>query len=82
MSTTEPQPPQPRTIHWVDVRDHLPADDRVVLLYSNDGNGPTASEPPVWPGWRDDGESCWYWANGGLAETITHWAEMPEPPKP
>lgn len=91
MSTATVQPIRAVVTHWVDVRDHLPADDRLVLLHcptpetgpqdcQNDGM--RNEDLRVWPGWYDMNEDCWHWASGDLAEPVTHWAEMPEPPKP
>ena len=59
---------------WISVEDRLPDDNIAVLVYM-----PGVSEP-VWMGIHFDG----MWASfdgGGLGADVTHWAELPEPPK-
>lgn len=67
-----PKPPQPRIIHWIDVRDHLP-DDEITVLVSFDGG-------EVSLGWHEAG----VWRECACAcqlETVTHWMDLPEPPE-
>jgi hypothetical protein len=71
MSHTAPTPPQPRQLFWIDVRDHMPDDETTVLVAMPDGEITTA--------WHAD--DCWREAaSATLIKTVTHWADLPEPP--
>lgn len=75
MSTQpKPSPPQPRTCHWIDVRDHMPDDWITVLI---------AAGCTVVTAWRDDGR---WWKLGNRepcrVRGVTHWMDLPEPPTP
>jgi hypothetical protein len=65
------QPPQPRTIHWIDVRDHLPDDEISVLVSDKDGE--------IWYAWHEN--NAWFDATAGRLVHITHWADLPLPPE-
>ena len=57
---------------WNEVKTHMPDGDTTVLVFNKDSN------EPVWFGYFDG----LYWRDvyGGLLDTPTHWAEMPEGP--
>lgn len=65
-------PPQPVTIHWIDVRDHLPDDETTVLVADRNGE--------VWQAWHEG--HAWLEMTAGRLVGITHWADLPEPPTP
>lgn len=61
---------------WACVNEELPDDEMTVLVFH-----PTLNEP-VWFGYYNQGS--WYTPDGMQLppNTVTHWAEMPEGPKP
>lgn len=63
------------TTFWIDVEDHLPGPDQVVLLAIAD------KIEPVWMGFRDDTDDCWRLVDACPVEHVTHWADLPQPPK-
>lgn len=65
-------PPQPTTLHWIDVRDHLPDDEITVLVFGRDEAMTHAYlVGELWRNAETDEVMC---------QNITHWAELPEPP--
>jgi hypothetical protein len=68
---SNPTPPQPVTIYWIDVRDHLPDDEITVLVSSGDQD--------IDVGYHLAGE--WYRTYGQLLGDVAYWADLPEPPK-
>lgn len=75
-----PTPIQGRRIFWVDVQDHLPGDDRCVLIHAPSLD---SREFPVFMGWFDPTEDGWRTMEAMPidAGAVTHWAELPEPPE-
>jgi len=66
-------PPQPVQLFWIDVKDHLPDDEMTVLFHSADGE--------TFVGFRESGE--WFDATSAIHPVafVTHWADLPTPPK-
>ena len=62
-------------INWISVKDELPDEELTVLIATTD------PEQPVFVGYLDQG--IWRWDAFPLSNgQITHWSELPEPPKP
>lgn len=59
-----------RVLVWKAVKDEVPDSDATVLIACD-------TDEPVWLGYHD-GET-WRTVDGA-ATTVTHWAELPEPP--
>lgn len=59
------------TISWIATADRLPDADLKVLVFDGE---------LVELGWYEDEGQWRYCESGGLAEGVTHWAEMPEGP--
>jgi hypothetical protein len=66
---------------WVDVKDRLPDDNRKVNVYfkhvDNILIGRYYNVEVCWKVFYSDGEKF----NGKYCELITHWRELPQPPK-
>ena len=59
---------------WISVKDKLPDDDTIVLVYA-----PQSGEPAR-PGYHHGDE--WRWETSDCIEyDVTHWMPMPEPPE-
>jgi hypothetical protein len=64
-------PPQPRLMHWIDVRDHLPdAEITVLVAHGDEGISMAFRDQHVWS--NVDG------TNTILG--VTHWMDLPESP--
>lgn len=64
---------KPATIHWVAITEKMPESGQCVLLYSKDGGvaeGAYLSAKGHFEQWR---WNC-------IQKSVTHWAELPEPP--
>ena len=63
----------PCVIHWVAITEKMPESGQCVLLYSKDGGvaeGAYLSTKGHFEQWR---WNC-------IQKSVTHWAELPEPP--
>ena len=64
---------KPAVIHWVAITEKMPESGQCVLLYSKDGGvaeGAYLSAKGHFEQWR---WNC-------IQKSVTHWAELPEPP--
>lgn len=61
-------------IDWTPVEESLPDTDATVLVHIRDNDW------PVWLGWWSSDTKLWRTVEGAVARTVTHWAEMPDPP--
>jgi len=61
---------------WIDVKAELPDADTIVLAF----NPSQDMAEPVWLGYYDDEVNQWRTPEGSII-TVTHWQELPEPPK-
>lgn len=64
---------KPAVIHWVAIAEKMPESGQCVLLYSKDGGvaeGAYLSAKGHFEQWR---WNC-------IQKSVTHWAELPEPP--
>ena len=60
---------------WHSVLRRMPDSDTDVLIHC-----PVSSEP-VWLAYFDAERESWIYPNGATCEhTVTHWADLPEPP--
>ena len=57
---------------WVPVATKLPDDDQCVLIALDDGE--------VWTGFMD-GDGWRYVTGDPMAAKVTHWMDLPEPPR-
>ena len=60
------------TIEWRSVNDELPDADTTVLICM-----PDAPSEPIWLGWYDSAERCWYSVDASEQLGVTMWAPMP-----
>lgn len=65
---------------WIPVDERMP-DDEIDVMIAIDVERPRSKwNDPVWIGWHDGAAGCWRVADG-LRVDVTHWMELPEPPK-
>jgi hypothetical protein len=60
---------------WTPVESGMPDDEQTVLVFSKE------SDEPVWLGFYDSESGCWRDVSAIRIE-VTHWAPIPEGPKP
>ena len=60
---------------WIAVADALPDDATTVMVHT-----PVSNEP-VWLGYYESEFRHWRFVEGAHARGVTHWAELPDPPK-
>lgn len=62
------------TVRWRDAGREKPDSDLTVLLHAPDAND------PVWPGYWDDNEKAWIWAEGAPVgdQMVKAWADLPK----
>lgn len=82
-TTTTPHnalPPEPMRGHWIDVRDHLPAEDEIVLIYDLQDDETYCA---AWTAHETTGEPVWYDpyspSDGLVLYTPFQWMAMPRP---
>jgi hypothetical protein len=64
---------------WISVEDELPDEEKLVLLLTDEGHpivGSIAERGIV----SGNQHVAWDWAVNHDINTVTHWAEIPEPP--
>lgn len=64
-------------VTWIPVEEELPDSETTVLIFGAEG-----LDPPVWLGWYDSLAKVWREVSADEVANITHWAEIPEGPKP
>lgn len=58
---------------WINVSDRLPDTDRNVIMYTDLGG--------MRCGWYNLGLQIWLDLYGTIITTVTHWRELPDPPR-
>lgn len=64
----------PARLEWISVKDSLPEEDENVLIFNGEINKACRMS------W--DNDQGWIWTHYGMeAYDVTHWMELPSPPK-